>query len=1043
MRLFIRLICLLGAVVPPAVAQDVWSVSLEGPLAATPLVAELQGTSGLETLAVQANGTVRALRADGQTLWSAPLGAEVAVGMQACVVPAGEGLSALAVVATAGGAVVGIDAATGEVAWRVETLLEPGLAWCVSADLDDDRIPEVVVVSAAGTAVALGSADGALRWRAERLGTVAGSPCIGDVDADFQPETFVATDLDLISLDAKGVERFRGALETGAVGAPVLGDLDDDARFEVYLPVAPGVVEARNVDDGALLWRTALADERGAIRLAIADLDQDEQSELVVRGLRTHVVSREGKALFRADVQATGLAVGDADGDGEMEVLGLAEGALVLLDAALSTKARVALPGAAQGELTLAAIGGAAVLYAGEGNTLRVVRTGARLMPQLAPWPQPRRDATGRAASLSAINEADLLREGAQLAVSNEPLSLTTGWETQAEVDSWHGDQGAKLALTTDKKIVGATSLQAAPGGADGQSRVVSAALDLAPTLRTVGATVLSESSGTTTAALRWTRSTGEVVEHALKPADKTAEGWQRFRISNFPKPAGAVKLAVVLSATDATGAPVHWDDLQVTGKYLAVPSVEVFGNQLGYEQFGPKRFTAATTFTASEGKFRVLSEAGAVAFEGALDTPQRVVGAYGSDWGKYFWQGDFSALEEAGRFRIEVSIGGDTAQTGLFDLAPDLLWTRVFEAAVSSLKGMRCEGGCAEAGCLWRGSSVEDCAESLALVRTLADTYNMTRWRYAARVGEQAQAPPIEEELRWAGDRLLQQAEAALAGGSAQQAALASALSSVALALPEQTRYLDAARKLFDAAAADTAAASDATIQRSLYLAAVDLAAATGDEAMIAAAKTRYLGPDIELAETTARYDGSVDDMSGGSFQLGAMLSAQADALLARAANPFGVAVNQVGETPNYFLTPPAGSAKVPAGNSRFLLDAARSVATAYRYATKPEYTRFAVDQINWLLGNNPLGVSLVEGLGTRPLPRYAWGDAQSSARPPMGSVAHGTRGQAPGKDVPTLDLGTTVPPDALSNAVSPGDSVRLAETIARLKRIRFAARP
>ncbi|RXL63666.1 hypothetical protein EO238_33145, partial [Citrobacter sp. AAK_AS5] len=66
---------------------------------------------------------------------------------------------------------------------------------------------------------------------------------------------------------------------------------------------------------------------------------------------------------------------------------------------------------------------------------------------------------------------------------------------------------------------------------------------------------------------------------------------------------------------------------------------------------------------------------------------------------------------------------------------------------------------------------------------------------------------------------------------------------------------------------------------------------------------------------------------------------------------------------------------------------------ALAYKYNPDPRFLKFAYDQINWTLGLNPYGVSLMEGCGSVFVPtyhhRYAFSGVPHGAVP--GSVING----------------------------------------------------
>ncbi|HIO46472.1 TPA: hypothetical protein EYN23_03845 [Candidatus Poribacteria bacterium] len=69
--------------------------------------------------------------------------------------------------------------------------------------------------------------------------------------------------------------------------------------------------------------------------------------------------------------------------------------------------------------------------------------------------------------------------------------------------------------------------------------------------------------------------------------------------------------------------------------------------------------------------------------------------------------------------------------------------------------------------------------------------------------------------------------------------------------------------------------------------------------------------------------------------------------------------------ETPNCFGTPPQSGGTSMGTNSN-LLYAAITMGKAYKYKNDPRYLGFMYDQLNWILGNNPFNISLMEEQGS-----------------------------------------------------------------------------
>lgn len=973
-----------------APAQEIWSATLGAPAVQAPLVADIHEAAGPETVAVLTEGRVVAFQADGQSLWNIELGAPIAPGTQSALSPKTEKASAGLAVPLAG-AIQLINAATGELLWKADV---PGATWLVMGDLNEDQLPDIVAAGADGSLTALDGTDGAPLWAAKTsLTAITGPPAVADIDDDRLPEIFVPGKEGLAVVDTRGDERAFVDLDHGALGGPVVGDLDDDGRFEVYLALPGGVIAAYEADNGDRLWetKTAMADSP-VPGLALADLDQDEHGELVVAGARTLVLNAEGEVLFESDTTGRGPVIADANSDGEVEII-VAGDKISLLDAALAHVAAIALPSPSRFAPVAAAINGVALLTIGEDDTLRVTRTGARLMPQLAPWPQPRRDATGRAGSLSPLLELDRLADGPQLAPSNSPLAFAGGFEGPESI--WTTDSGSAV-LDTGEKAAGNASLKLTPAG-EGVLHAFSPAAAAPPSLRRVNASILAK--GIARAQLVWRRADGSNTKQDLRAADKTPDGWQRYRISSAAKPAGAKTVQFAITVDGKGAEPAHIADPQASAEHMGVPYVEVFCNLVGYEVRAPKFFTAAATFPTGAATFRLLNEQGSAVYESGMGAPTKIMGIDGADWGKYYWRGDFTTFDEPGKYRVEIDIEGNKARTALFEIGPDLYWDRLFTPLVNGLASLRAEEG---SGRAWKSP---DPADDIAVLRTLSEIYGMIQWRLPK--AEPDAAHPLLKEIEWGADHLLDRTEPG--------PAIAVALAGSARLLPEKKAYADAARALLKAHANDEDAKLDC------FCAALDLFVATGDKALMAESERLYPGAEPAVLEYLVRYESRVDEMVSNCFPASAMIAEKCEAFItASADNAFGIVPRDEAGKRNLLNTPAKDAPSVAAGNLDQLLGAATMAAKVYRFNARPEYYALIVSQFSWILGNNPFGLSLLNGLG---LP-----DVQG----PAGTLSDAIRAAAPGDDRPALYTGPST--------ATLRQTATCLEALANLKRIHFS---
>jgi len=149
-------------------------------------------------------------------------------------------------------------------------------------------------------------------------------------------------------------------------------------------------------------------------------------------------------------------------------------------------------------------------------------------------------------------------------------------------------------------------------------------------------------------------------------------------------------------------------------------------------------------------------------------------------------------------------------------------------------------------------------------------------------------------------------------------------------------------------------------------------------------------------------------------------VLVKSADDALRLANNPFGVYTHGPEEKPNFFGTP-SDRGGWHVGNSSYVLQAANTVALACQYKPDPRYLAFVYDQFNWILGNNPYDISLMEGVGSAFPPsyhhRYTFSGVPRGAVP--GSVVNGITWRAPGDDRPHFDMRGLDIPDFEPNEV------------------------
>ena len=118
---------------------------------------------------------------------------------------------------------------------------------------------------------------------------------------------------------------------------------------------------------------------------------------------------------------------------------------------------------------------------------------------------------------------------------------------------------------------------------------------------------------------------------------------------------------------------------------------VRVLVNQVGYDTGAPKMLLVQSD-TALPARFTLLDAHDMPVFEAALAPVGRVVGAYGTDWGFDYAQGDFSTFDTPGAgYRVRVEAGGAEVLSPPFAIGPDLLWRETAAYAIAFFYYQRC----------------------------------------------------------------------------------------------------------------------------------------------------------------------------------------------------------------------------------------------------------------------------------------------------------------------------------------------------------------
>ncbi|MEW6368143.1 MAG: glycoside hydrolase family 9 protein [Acidobacteriota bacterium] len=124
---------------------------------------------------------------------------------------------------------------------------------------------------------------------------------------------------------------------------------------------------------------------------------------------------------------------------------------------------------------------------------------------------------------------------------------------------------------------------------------------------------------------------------------------WKEVVLTETTPPSGAGRYQVL--CTSDTGGTVWLDDVSV--EIGGPPYTTVLVNQVGYRIGWPKTFVVQSTGQLAPGAFEVLSTDGTVVQSGTTSRMKAPTG-----WGSYYLWGDFTSFDTAGTYRIRTAGG-------------------------------------------------------------------------------------------------------------------------------------------------------------------------------------------------------------------------------------------------------------------------------------------------------------------------------------------------------------------------------------------------
>lgn len=1110
MRVLLALVVLAGAVDAAAVRNAPepvvkWGYAAQSSLYASPLTADVHPSAGLETIIC--DSAVRRLicvDAAGQELWRFDGGwKKRLVAAPALSGPGADG-SRVLLVGNADGQAVCVDASTGALRWRQS----PGaVEWSggLWADLDGDGVEEAVVATASDGVVVYGR-DGVERWRYQHGEGrqplhIRGPMAAGDVDCDGKCELFGVTRYGVFSLSGDGKLLWERLTWDEFESAVAVAPRAQGGHVVYALSRHDHAAWALDAATGDVAWRAALTGVPGAAFAVGAD-------GLVVADKSGTVSAWDAQGSLRwryetAGAALAGVTLGDVDGDRKAEAL-VASGDhfLYCVDGhgrlvwKFKTPLRLIAPA------TIADVdddGKTDVLVAGGDGVLQCLGLDAAYRGECVAWGMQGADAARRGMLIPA-KEASVEHAVALLAGGFEEGKISEGIDVPAkDSEAYRRRQALPRGWTfvAEAGVVGdgwrRVNEEVREGQwalrVDGAMTVISEPVRVDADTVSLHARAFGKPAAGLGASLIFTSDSGDVRRVAMA-GTPAADGWQLFETEAEALAGWSVQLALT---TGAGGA--YWDEASIRGVVKRPLEAAVLANQVGYDIGAPKAFVVQTNCPAESGTF-TLERNGEPVFTGVLEARGRIVGSYGSDWGHYYWRGDFSQWDEPGTYVIGVTLrSGQTppievaADSYEFEVGADVLWRQTAAAACRFFYYQRC--GCAVPGyheachlddaagpdgtqyVLWGGwhdAGDYNTYTNAPYVHGLLRAYGQYAEGFDGIDADGNGRADLLDEILWGAEheRRMLAADGSAFGAITSGYGFWSAAqletdnvpgtgderpvtgqttgndpSNHHAAMAKMALYMEDKPAWVEPAARGLAWALSHEIRGAAQFAtALDLHKATGEEQYAALARELFpatIGAEPLLVEAVLEFDRRFGAAHGAAVKQA--VTARAEELLAMAKNPFGIRTFGTPEHPNFFNTPrDQGGWRV--GTNSFLLEGAELAALAWEFERDPRYLAFVYDQINWVLGGNPFRISMMEGVGDAFLPsyhhRYTFGGVARGAVP--GGIPNGMTCRGVGDDRPFLDLSGADIPAFESNEVWLPHNTNYLKAIARLMQAKGA---
>jgi len=579
-------------------------------------------------------------------------------------------------------------------------------------------------------------------------------------------------------------------------------------------------------------------------------------------------------------------------------------------------------------------------------------------------------------------------------------------------------------------------------------------------------------------AVLRWYKGDNVLREDTFSKYPPTGEGWYRFSLSERTPPEGSSHLILSIKAELPAQGKFWIDEVNLNISVEQAKTVNILINQIGYDLACPKRFVVATNFKPQKVKGILIGADNNELAEVTFSEPKRIIGQNESDWGLWFMRGDFTPFDQEGAFKICLWIDNKKYVSDEFVLGKDLIWEKTIPIVLNGIKFHRCgmeilgihqschlDDNCDGKPLIggWHNGSNYGKDKSGLVLSLLAEAYLICSWRIKK---DEALDKAFQEELNWGAKYIVSRIkddggvmgnieaksqspdvlpeketdgtlgnedDRTCSGNTADIELCAYALSCLGYAFPDTTlseTFYSNAEKI------TISLIEKGCKGNTLFNSLVFLAEKKGYEKHLPYLNSLYPEDLINSIETIPRYD----SVSGGfgTFNLSQVVKKAIEEYIKLAEeNPFGLCpINLMGSYSYLILD----KESKPKGINGHILTIAQLAGKAFKFYPDNSVRALFFDQINWLLGVNPFGISMIKGIGNKQVSILVHPYIKAGVNPEqmIGCIPYGIRAFSEELDIPYIDLAISPHGDDSSLGVSIETMALYINAVAQYYRVR-----